>query len=223
VRSLSDVVRAHLGMSSVDSKKAAADPKPAVAIDPAALAEARRLLKAEARAKRVARELEAAARQARADEKRRVAHAVRAARCEATIKHVCSQMTSAELGRWGKLIDTIRRQALKRNTTSHDLKIDLGMVLPPEILTRVGLKADQDNVTWPVKGAKDYIRNRTAEDVARDRAERRIEHCDLVADDQPSDLDFATAIINSGKKTRNESPIDKSDMINPGDRRIKKS
>jgi hypothetical protein len=95
-----------------------------------------------------------AARKAKAAVKREKAYAARAARCEAILDHVASQMTAAERGRWSSMLSLIRAQALKRKTTSADLKIDLQDVLPNEILTRCGLPVDADAA--PV--AKDWSR-----------------------------------------------------------------
>src|ERR1700730_4480870 len=146
---------------------------PAKQIDPAIMAEAKRQLRAEALARKQARHQQLA-KQARADEKRHQAYEVRAVRREAIIKNLTSKMTAAELGRWGKLIDTIRGHAVK-TTTSADLRIDLGMTLPPEILTRAGLKADQTNVAWTVTGT-----------APKDPWRSRAYPTGLVRDDQPA-------------------------------------
>jgi hypothetical protein len=175
---------------------------PAKQIDPAIMAEAKRQLRAEALARTQARQAQQLAKQARADEKRRQAYEVRAVRREAIIKNLTSKMTAAELGRWGKLIDTIRGHAVKRNTTSADLRIDLGMTLPPEILTRAGLKADQTNVAWTVTGT-----------APKDPWQSRAYPTGLVRDDQPAAdgkmVISAQDIIDAAAKAHGPIPEDK--------------
>jgi hypothetical protein len=171
-------------------------------LDPAAVEEAKRQLRAEAHAREEARQTQLAAKQARAAAKREQAYAARAVRREAIIKNLVSKMTAVELGRWGKLIDTIRGQGVKRNTTSRDMRIDLGICMPPEILERAGLKPDADNVAAP----KDPWRNRATYPTG------------LTRDDQPaSDANTtvtAQMIIDAAAKARGDVP--ESKQIDPG-------
>jgi hypothetical protein len=129
-----------------------------------------------------------AARKAAAEQKRLKAYAARAARCTAILDHVASQMTAAERGRWSSMLALVRGQALKRKTTSHDLKIDLQDILPNEILTRCGLPVDLPTTVAP----KNWGR-------------RGYNQC--VPDNQPASSEWVASwekIINAGKRRRGE-------------------
>ena len=82
------------------------------------------------------------------------------------------------------------------------MRIDLGMCLPPEILERAGLKADQTNVAWTVTGT-----------APRHPWRNRAYPSGLVRDDMPAAdgkmVISAQDIIDAAKKARGEVPEDK--------------
>jgi hypothetical protein len=86
------------------------------------------------------------------------------------------------------MLALVRGQALKRKTTSHDLKIDLQDILPNEILTRCGLPVDLPTTVAP----KNWGR-------------RGYNQC--VPDNQPASSEWVASwekIINAGKRRRGE-------------------
>ena len=171
--------------------------KPSGQFPPELMAEAERRVRA---ADRAAAEAERAA----AEAKREKLYAVRAERCEAVLNHLTSKMTGAELDRWGKIVDIARRTALRMHTTSRDLKLDIGMILPPAILERAGIEPSPDNIAWTtVPAAKDPWRSRLY----------------AVPDSKPAgNADqpvTAEQIVAAAAKAR--GPIDESKKIIPGD------
>jgi hypothetical protein len=173
-------------------------------IDPAVLAEAKRQIKQEARAKR-------AARQAAAEQKRIRACAARSAKCADVLTRLASVMTGPELDRWGKLIEIARRTSERMHTSSKDLKQDLSMLLPPAILQRAGLPVDSDNVSWTAP--KDPWRSRAS-------------YSQLVKDESGEQTVTAQMIIDAAAKARGDvkpnQQIDPGKAIRPSERWLRK-
>jgi len=170
-------------------------------IDPAVMAEAKRQIKQEARAKW-------AARKAAAEQKRLKAYAARSRRCDAELTRVVGLMTAPERARWVPVLALARQRAERYHTTSSDFKIDLSDLLPAELAARCNLPPDPTSTVSP----KDWQ--------ARSRGYNH-----LVADVHPASTEFTVKfdeIINAGRKTRGEPPLDRSQMIQPGDRRVQK-
>jgi hypothetical protein len=174
-------------------------------LDPAAVEEAKKQLRAEAQAERLAK-------QARAAAKREKAYAVRAIRREAILDHVASQLTAAERGRWSSMLALIRSHAIKRKSTSADLKIDLADVLPADLAARCGLPPDPTSTVAP----KNW--------------ERRPYPANLVADTQPAaSNDYvvtAEDIVNAAKRARGDIPpenqLDPGKAVKPSARWLRK-
>ena len=96
-----------------------------------------------------------------------------------------------------RVIDIARRTALRMNTTSKDLKLDLAMLLPPPILLRAGLPVDEHNIAWTVTPA--------AKDPWRSRVQPTV-----VVNNQKIDADrLAKEIIDAGARVRGEIPPEK--------------
>jgi hypothetical protein len=149
-----------------------------------------------------------AAKQAAAEAKRQAVYDLRARRCAAELRRVAGLMTAAEFARYGHRLNMAAKTALKQKSSSRDLRLDLGDILPLEIAQRAGLPVDADAV--PV--AKNW--------------ERRAYPANLVADTQPAasgDLIVTPEmIINAAAKARGnvkpDQKIDPGRAIKPSDR-----
>jgi hypothetical protein len=143
-----------------------------------------------------------AAKRAAAEARREAVYATRARKCAAELQRVASLMTPSEFARYGKRLDMAARTALKQKSSSRDLRLDLGDLLPLEIAQRAGLPVAAD-----------------AAPVAKDPwARRRGYPAGLVADTQPAAdgkmVVTAEMIIAAAKRARGEVP--ESQKINPG-------
>jgi hypothetical protein len=169
------------------------------------MAEAERRVRAADRARREARQARREAKRAAAEAKRQQVYAVRARKREELIKRVASQMTGSELARWSKMLDLARKTGSRMDTTSKDVKHDLAMVLPVDILKRVGIEPDSDNIAWTVTGQRDPWRE-------------RIYRNGLIKDDQPAAdgkmVITAQDIIDAARKARGD--VKPNQQIDPG-------
>jgi hypothetical protein len=159
-------------------------------------------------------ETKKAAKQAAAEARREAVYDTRARKCAAELQRVAALMSPAEFARYGKRLDMAAKTALKQKSSSKDLRLDLGDILPLEIAQRAGLPVDADAV--PV--VKDFWRNRAPYPAG------------LVRDDQPAansgTVITAEDIVNAAKRARGgippEKQLDPGKSVKPSERWLRK-
>jgi hypothetical protein len=170
--------------------------------------------------------------------------AARAKNCKRIAARTKRQLNEDERDRYAETISHVLKHSNIRGHSSRVFRSLLGWELGAEMAERLGLPSHRERREALERSAKEWeIFNATASknDEApakpaapavkdwRARYDRqmaydqdRIRREDLVADAAlEHDPDIALKIINSGKTRRGEKPIDKWEMQDPGDRRIK--